>query len=184
MPIVNKSLTELLQEIEGTSCIFQETISPDSNPKLFVDLATTDRGSTRIPDCQYRDKLMQIISPTYKPQRFKFVTPPGYEPCLLEALTNAFERGKSPVTIKIFRGQRGHVLRLEDSGEGFNYEKCVAEMRSGGEKFYQRNGGGFKKFERRPYQISYEGRGNIFNMQILKEQEYLNLDGSISPKPF
>ncbi len=126
-----KSLTKLLQEIEVSECIFQDTISPDKNPELFIDLSTTDGGSTRIPDCTYRDKLMTIISPTYKPHRFKWVTPPDYEPCLLELLTNAFERGKQSV---------------------------------------QRKSGGFKTSERKPYKISYEGEGNIVNMQILKGQ--------------
>ena len=170
MPIVSKSLVELLQEIEGSKCIFQETISPDSNPDLFVDLATTDGGSTRIPDCQYRDKLMQIITPFYKPHRFKWVTPPDYEPCLLEAVTNAFERGKPPVTFQIFTGKKGHVLRIEDSGEGFDYQSKIAEMKSGSEEFYQRSGGGFKTFERKPYQVSYEIKGNVFNLQILNGQ--------------
>jgi len=64
-------LTELLQEIEGSGCIFQDTISPDKNSELFINLLTTDGSSTRIPNCIYRDKLVIIISPTYKPHRFK-----------------------------------------------------------------------------------------------------------------
>ena len=170
MTIVSKSLTELLQEIEGQECIFEDTLNPEESPDTFVDVSAIGGGSVRIPNGEDRGELMKKISPEFKPTGYTWVAPPSYDSCLTEMLINAFERGKPPVTIKLFRGQKGHVLRLEDSGEGFNHEELVAEMRAGSEEFYQRNGGGLRTFDRKPYQISYEGNGNVINMQILTGQ--------------
>jgi hypothetical protein len=170
MAIVNKPLTELLREIEGEECIFEDVLNPEQNPDTFVDVSAIGGGSVRIPSGEYRGELMKRISPEYKPTGYTWVAPPGYDSCLTEMLINAFERGKPPVTIKLFKGQKGHVLRIKDSGEGFAHEALVAEMRAGSEDFYQRNGGGLRTFERKPYQISYESNGNIINMQILAGQ--------------
>lgn len=43
-------------------------------------------------------------------------------------------------------------------------------MRSGSAEYFQRNGGGLRTCDEKPYRISHEGKGNVVYLQVMLGQ--------------
>ncbi|MEJ2153819.1 MAG: ATP-binding protein [Desulfobacteraceae bacterium] len=74
---------------------------------------------------QYERDIAGFLSPWLKPYRYDLI---GEKGILCEALSNAFSHGhgKDPrkiITVEVYRGERGLLVRVEDSGKGFNVDR-------------------------------------------------------------
>ncbi len=87
-------------------------------------------------------------------------------------LENAFWRGNQnnpafPVEVTIYHGSRGKMVRIEDAGNGFDYEQKLRSFFSGGDYAIGR-GSGFKALhQEKLIKAGYEGRGNVLNIALL-----------------
>ena len=87
------------------------------------------------------------------------------------ALENAFSRGNCldthlPVSVKVFSGRKGHVIRIRDSGMGFNYRKKIKQMRSKEYGYAKNFGQGLLALDEPGFEASYENRGSTLNIMI------------------
>jgi anti-sigma regulatory factor (Ser/Thr protein kinase) len=90
---------------------------------------------------------------------------------VLLAMENSFTHGHQlqeylPISLKLFAGNNGCVVRICDSGAGFDYPEMYRRVRDGERILKTRGGMGTAIFLFRGFEISYEGKGNIFNLQI------------------
>ena len=87
-------------------------------------------------------------------------------------LENSFWRGNKnnpalPVLVSIYHGIRGRMVRLEDGGDGFDYEEKLRCFFSG-KVYAQSRGCGFNALhQEKLIRAGYEGRGNILNIAVL-----------------
>jgi len=99
----------------------------------------------------------------------------GFGDFALEALFNGFEHGNnydlsSPLYFSVLGGRKGFIARVEDSGNGFDYNKIInkynlKEIHSS--TFDSSRGKGFGVFDRSEAIINWEGKGNTINMFYL-----------------
>lgn len=103
---------------------------------------------------------------------------------------NAFYHGNQnnptlPVSVKVFEGSEGFVVRVRDSGIGFDVKEVCGTVRrlgkkrslpyspimilKGRDKYYRRRGGGLMAGYLDSAQISFENNGTTANMMLLFE---------------
>jgi len=70
------------------------------------------------------------------------------------------------ISVKVFSGKLGHIIRILDSENGFDYKTKIKQMRSGDLSYRQRNGLGLKYLDRIGFNASYEDRGRVINIII------------------
>ena len=90
------------------------------------------------------------------------------------ALENAFIRGNENlsykiVSVKIFEGIKGRIVRIRDSGEGFDYRKKIRELECC-ERYFVNIGNGLEALRHSKWLCSYEMDGSILNICILNEK--------------
>ncbi|MFH1173534.1 MAG: hypothetical protein V1725_00180 [archaeon] len=128
------------------------------------------------------DELMTCIRETVGGKHGSYI--------LSMALENAFYHGNQndptlPVTIKAFQGIRGVVVRIRDSGVGFDFKKAVEQLKQiehqniplylhpeqvpENMRFFSRKGRGFYAFMYSSPIISFEANGSAVNMLYLKK---------------
>ena len=83
-----------------------------------------------------------------------------------DMILNGFERGEQPVFLKLYDGNKGKILRVRDSGKGFDLRKKLEDMKEG-KKYFKRQGFGLKSFKESENVIFYQGRNNIVNLVYL-----------------
>ena len=66
-------------------------------------------------------------------------------------------------SVKAFRGKRGVIVRIRDSGEGFDYEN-TKKMMINHEKYFQGLGAGFMTFHYLKDEVSFENGGTTINL--------------------
>jgi hypothetical protein len=159
MTIVKKSFEKMLEEIDFKSWVRYDIISPSSHPELFRKVELFDeslkvRSKFRIPNEKYQRSIRTERRIDYE--------------LLNEIFYNCFGHGNNeeywqPVSIKVFEGTKGCVMRIRDSGVGFDYEKALQqEYRPG-------RGCGVYHYQKNYYEISFEGNGSILNVKTLPE---------------
>lgn len=89
------------------------------------------------------------------------------------ALENAFLRGnkasiEAKVYVRVFQGNKGWVVQIENEGEGFDFREKFRAWESGKE-VKQGSGRGWARLHASPVLAGYEGKGNIMNIVILYE---------------
>jgi hypothetical protein len=155
--IGQKSIDEMLEAIGFTHLGLFEVLVPSQQPELFRVFNDAFSQGIPVPTMAYIDRVIQ------KTGLAKFV--------INEIFLNAFDHGNHgipylPVSVKIFEGTRGNVLRVVDSGEGFDYQGIIRNMRAEQEYPHKRAGWGMGAFYCYPeFLVSFEGKGNIINVQ-------------------
>ena len=159
MVFVKKSLESMLNEIESTGIMKNDILIPAKNPDLFMEVKLyADKTSIKIPTDIYITSLNNLTG-------LGIIE-------LVEIFSNAYERGnlkndKLPIEVKVFDGLKGNVLRVKDSGKGFDYVDVIKKKRNG-QKYFQRHGYGIGFLDdNKSYSVAYEGKGNIINVQKL-----------------
>lgn len=62
------------------------------------------------------------------------------------------------VTVKIFDGKNGYVIRIEDKGKGFDVDTTLRK------RLYERGGVGLSDLKMSPFYWSYENNGSVLNL--------------------
>jgi len=86
---------------------------------------------------------------------------------LSELPSKCFTNIDLPISIKIFSGEEGYIVRVRDSGKGFSYQECIQKKRNG-EHYGKTFGTGLRVMDEPGIEISYEGTGSVINIMILK----------------
>jgi len=156
--IVSKTFDEMLEEIEFKRWIRYDFLVPEDSPEIF-NKVRVGRGLTfSIPNHRYITEITGIM-------RIRSST-------VYELFYNAFGRGNLgqsdlPVSVKIFDGEKGKILRIRDSGEGFDLDDIMTKIQNN-ERYFRNAGGGFNLFTNdKSYNIAYEGDNNIVNLQVM-----------------
>jgi len=78
-----------------------------------------------------------------------------------------------PISLKIFSGENGSIVRIRDSGEGFLYQDKIAKMEKG-ERYFSpfTHGKGMYTMNEPGIQVAYEGAGNIINIMLLGSKHW------------
>ena len=152
MVFVEKSLVDMVTEIEFRRMAREDILIPNERPDVFV------------PDSE--DSNQTIVSEEYIKSLGEFAARNFY--ALWELYINAQHRGNKsnpdlPIITKVFEGSRGTVMRIEDCGEGFDYKDFIVKMRLG-VRFFEGEGKGLRYSDRSKDLVSYEGDGNIVNV--------------------
>ncbi|MBI4452456.1 hypothetical protein HY637_03440 [Candidatus Woesearchaeota archaeon] len=84
------------------------------------------------------------------------------------ALENAFYRGTKvpfihPVTIRYFSGGSGVIVQVNDHAAGFNFEEVLRKVGSG-ERYFKREGHGFRTYGMDHLEVSFQNNGAIVNI--------------------
>ncbi|MBU3913614.1 MAG: ATP-binding protein [Nanoarchaeota archaeon] len=106
------------------------------------------------------------------------------------ALENAFYHGNQnnpalPVTVKTFQGTGGVVVRIRDSGSGFDFAKVTRQFKEVEKrklmvyshpedvpkdlKYFSRRGRGFYAYEYSRPKISFENQGTVVNVLYARD---------------
>ncbi len=165
MTLVNKTLSEMLDEIEYRGLMRYDILIPEENPELFQEVSLVKGAhlqSVQIPNEEYLDTLCSLMCPD------KAIID-DFRLALRETFYNSFEYGNRldgslPISVKIFDGVNGAVLRIRDSGDGFDFRERVENT---GEKPKYFGNKGFWNFAKESYSVSFEGDGSILNLEVL-----------------
>ena len=168
---------DMKKEIKFRKYILNETINPIKNPSKFSGFDGLDYLSRE----NIKVENARCLSLRYISNTLGWLgSGNGFKDYLRELQYNAFMHGNKwnknlDVKIKLGFGEKGLIFRIEDSGEGFNYEKLYEDFKN--KKRYSKNkGSGFRKFnEGKNHVVSWEGKGNIANlmMKVINEDNYL-----------
>jgi hypothetical protein len=162
MVLTDESLDSMLAEIGEHRVVIEDTLVPNGNPEFFQQYHIMG-DSVLAPDPEYFKLLGDITE----------VSPSLFE----EVFLNSFGWGNNndpdlPVAVTVFKGVNGSVVRIEDSGVGFDFSRKIEEMRKG-IPFYQLGGRGLFRLDKGldgslECYASYEGKGNVVNIRVPK----------------
>lgn len=168
---------------------FQEALAFIQSPRLIRRDAVVPADFPECVDSTYRagyDWLYQyerdiagFLAPWLKPRRYDLI---GEKGILCEALSNAFSHGhgKDPhktIILEIYLGERGLLIRIEDSGKGFNVDN-VHQSYLKKKIYYHTAGNGIHLMATsRCFGIFYSAVGATFHLLYAFDQDLLNKVG-------
>ncbi|MEK6940291.1 MAG: ATP-binding protein [Nanoarchaeota archaeon] len=158
MGLVDTSFEDMLNDIDFTAMTRYDLLT---NHRILPPYTFR-----RFPWSEYAE--LGMITPEYVQELAKEADIP--RDVLHEAFENAFGHGNCdssflPVSVKWFKGNKGYVVRIRDTGEGFDYHHIISERRNG-RMIFKHEGWGFYHYASYDWiNISFEGSGNIINIQ-------------------
>lgn len=167
MVLKNKPLEKMLEEIQYDGNCTYDIIIPKKNGRVYSKKFYGGRGYVGAPK-ELMDGILEIIEDFMgEDDHVKNWSAP------IEIIENAFVRGNNyqadmAVSFKVFEGEEGLVLRIRDSGKGFDYKKKINQFHNG-EEYWQNLGWGLKDANRSSHVFSYEGNGSIVNIMMKKQ---------------
>ncbi|MFA5888295.1 MAG: hypothetical protein WC852_06320 [Candidatus Nanoarchaeia archaeon] len=210
MAFVNKNLEDMLREIEVRTTLRCDTIIPAMDPKCPKEWAppaeydsyptqsevdTCDKDETTlfiINNYSYSQDLFDLIQKRRREKAHIYHQNNKVNPLSL-ALENAFYHGNQnnpdlPVWLMAFEGDKGVVVSIKDSGNGFDFKKTIEKAKavidinrlkisclqhlSPEETYCKRWGTGFWAFTIYPVEVSFEERGARANLLFLDSEYY------------
>jgi hypothetical protein len=158
MVFIKKSLTEMLEEIEFRGLGSFDYIVPNENKQI-------NPGNGLIITEEYYHQLQEDLK--------NYVSVKRLPMSLVFAIENAYMRGNNcsdnlrkinnghlPIGIKSFYGKEGMVIRIRDSGKGFNFVNEIEKCNFRGEIH------GMAMMDACLSEVSYEGNGSVVNIMI------------------
>lgn len=168
--LLSLTLKEALELIGNGEQIIHETVIP----KEFRQ----DPNSTYSPGYhwlyKYERDLARHLEPWLKSYRYELI---GEKGILAEALSNAFYHGhrknpKLPIEIRIYKGQKGVLIRIHDCGTGFNVKKIHHHYLKG-KTYFHSAGNGFRLMANSTrFGIFYNQLGTTFHMVYLFDSNW------------
>jgi len=158
MVIAEKTFEEMRVAIGGVDSVTCDVLVPYVDADMFETIEMRDGTILQAPCKDYISDLADSLGANAH--------------AVEEAIFNAFGRGNNnqgdlPVSIAVLEGPDGYILRITDSGKGFDYED-VYNQRVNGQRYWQNMGFGFEWYDSIPGTVWFEGRGNTLNMEITK----------------
>lgn len=183
------SLEEMLSTIGSQREIVSDKLVPADYPdcpkdwkKPFRYLSAPKSGEELLPNSdiwiqfmmqKYHAALSRIIGVVNERKRPHI---PYGAYIISVALENAFYHGNQnnpelAVNVNVFEGQRGLVISIEDSGQGFDH-KSITDLFKGlhytrirpQERYFLRKGNGFQAYHIAGQKIAFEKDGRIVNI--------------------
>lgn len=123
---------------------------------------------------RYERSIAAYLEPWLKPYRYELI---GEKGILCEALANAFSHGhgknpKRAISLRVYLGKRGLVVRISDSGKGFDVQSVIQGYL---EKkiYYHTAGNGVRRMATsKRFGIFYDRSGSAFHMLYDFEQRF------------
>jgi hypothetical protein len=193
MVIVTDSFDKLAEEISLDTEVRAVTLIPTENPDLFKPTLCR-RIKVYTLKLPYLEELAEFIMQGYlisekDPRLTNKITLAGIQDKsnarnkisgwtragfilpLDELVINSMawgnrERKDLPISFNVYQGSGGRILRIEDSGDGFDYMDIHRKLKAR-EPYFHNTGRGFKMLEEGTHKFAYEGKGNIVNVQVL-----------------
>lgn len=75
------------------------------------------------------------------------------------AIGNATKHGRFPIHCILYIGKKHFLIRIKDSGSGFDYQKTLRQYRRG-EKYWRNRGEGFRQYMRQGFTLTFRKRGS------------------------
>ncbi len=160
--LINMSLEQGLTRIDSHGSLHDEVLVPAQCPAS--------------PNSPYRAEyewlfgveraLARTLSPWLEGFRYELI---GSKGLLCEALSNAFAHGnrkdpKRPIAITIYEGNKGLIVRIKDSGRGFNIDGVIDEY-SRGKSYYHTAGNGLRlMISSTVFNVFYTDNGTAFHL--------------------
>lgn len=172
--LLSVNLEKVLVYIQSPKLIRDDTIVPDEFPEC-VD-STYRRGYDWL--YRYERDIASFLEPWLKPYRYELI---GEKGILCEALSNAFchGHGKDPkrtIVLKVFLGERGLVVRVCDSGKGFNVRQVFQSYRNK-KMYYHTAGNGIHLMaSSKHFGIFYDAAGSAFHMLYSFDRTFKGLE--------
>lgn len=164
------TLKEAIELIGDGQQILHETIIPQ---KFRQDPNSTYRSGYHWL-YRYERDLARHLEPWLKRYRYELI---GEKGILAEALSNAFCHGhrknpKLPIEIRIYKGQKGILVRIHDCGKGFDVKKTHLQYLRG-KAYFHTAGNGFRLMaSNRIFGIFYNTLGTAFHMVYLFDKNW------------
>lgn len=117
----------------------------------------------------YERRLAGVIEPWTAHLRNKLI---GEKGILCEALSNAFCHGHKkdplvPIDVCVYLGKKGLIVRIKDTGPGFNLSQ-VKEQFAKGKTYFHMAGNGLRQMIESPdFHIFFTDQGTGFNLMYL-----------------
>lgn len=160
---LTKNFEDMKNEIKANYEIAKETLSPRTNPPIFVGFD----GLDYLSENNIKIKDARCLSEKYVKEKLGLLAKGNsFTDCFRELQYNAFMHGNKwdknlPISLQIYAGDFGLVSQIIDSGKGFDYKKLVKDIQ------FNNKGSGFRKFrEKDSCVVSWEGKGNITNLMM------------------
>lgn len=160
--LIHLSFEQGLARIENHGVIHAETLVPAKCP--------TNPNSPYRAEYEWlfgvERTLARILSPWLETHRHELI---GNQGLLCEALSNAFAHGNRkdphrPIGIVIHKGRKGVVVRIKDSGDGFDVDGVMEEY-SRGKAYYHTAGNGLRlMISSTVFQVFYTDAGTAFHL--------------------
>lgn len=116
---------------------------------------------------KFHESLKKLIDEPYIPYRSLLAIR-----IVGELWANAESRGNKSdpnaiLSLKLIECQDGYIVRIRDSGQGFDPEEKLAQMLRG-EIYYQRAGSGIRHAANPEAEVTYENNATTWNIVIRK----------------
>lgn len=166
MTLIEKSLDQMLEEIQDGQCIFFDYWKPQESPQRHQ--TRTENNSLTYLDIS-KPYLTEIINKI--PQTTGVIPDNLMYTVLTQAFENALTRGNQTelsqyLSLKIFTGKDGCVFRIRDSGNGFPYRAFIELMHQNDRSYRHGFATGLIVMDFPQYEVAYEGNGSIINLMF------------------
>jgi len=163
MAFTDKNFETLLKEIGFERFVMDDLISPEKNPELFVKSSLNDK--LLCPSGEYKERILK------KMQLEKDIVPIAkglIGECVLNIYEHAHQLDESlPLSIKIAEGTNGYVIRLRDSGPGFDYQEVIGKIKNDKTGEYcHRYGVGMASLYAYDVEAGFEEGGRVLNIKF------------------
>lgn len=133
----------------------------------------------------YERRIAGFLEKWLRPYRYELI---GQKGILCEALSNAFSHAhhkdpQQPIGVKVVLGQRGIIVRIEDSGKGFNVSE-IYQRYCKNKKYYYTAGNGLRLMsESDHFGVFYNRAGTAFHLLYFFKGSLQNLPSSVRVTP-
>ena len=127
---------------------------------------------------RYERDIAAFLEPWLKPYRYDLI---GEKGILCEALSNAFSHGhgkdpKRAIVLKVYLGSRGLLVRVSDTGDGFNVPR-VFQGYLQKEVYYHTAGNGIRLMATSNcFGVFYDRSGTAFHLLYDFDHRFAGLD--------
>jgi len=157
MVIVDKSLDDMLEEIEFLGAPIQHI--------MLFESSDTHCKEGRFAKLGSQQDVLSVHLQGYINYFLFYIA-------VEEALSNAYFYGNQgdnslQILLTYYSGVSGGVVRIEDQGEGFNFEEVQARFKRG-KRYFSNKGGGFRYYNNNYVDVAFEEPGNVVNIKCLR----------------
>lgn len=202
MVIVETSIDDLLEKIDFQRMLWYDLLTPSSfedcpsekcwiPPFEFENIPSDKSDLPNYSDLwsqfmlnKYNNRLDEIIDRINQKRNIWHKNKKTGGAIIAFALENAFYHGNQNnpnllVSLKYLEGKKGAVIRIRDSGNGFDYSKvlerrnaiktnnlslCSPEKIPTNKRYFKRRGRGFNLFSFQKEKISFDKEGTCINL--------------------